>query len=1070
MIKKPVLIAGVLVAAALIACGVAWGQTFGKNKVQYSTFDWRVASSENFDVYFYSGGDSLASVVLELAEEAAVKLTADLGHKLQKKVPIIIYESHYDFEQTNVITELLEEGVGGFTEIFKNRVVVPFTGSYEDLRHVVVHELVHAFMFDMMYGGVFDSILSAQYLFQIPSWFSEGLPEYESLGWDSNTEMITRDAAVSGYAVSLERLGGGYLVYKLGQSAVRFMVERHGHEKLREILGHLKRSKNVDNAFERSLGMSLEKFSEAWMEHIRKQYWPEVGGREDPERFGRRITDHKKDRSYLNLNPSVSPRGDRVAYFSDREGYMDLMLASAIDGKVLKRLIRGEKSMQFEVIPSFRSAVTWSPDEKMVAFVAKSGKGDVVYLLNVEKARVVKEFRLDLKAISFPSWSPDGKRIALTGLREGMSDLYVLDLDTGVLKRLMNDRYDDIEPSWSRDGRVIAFSSDRERPFSLGVEREPGGIGDYAIYAIDPESLELRRVIRTGGNDRNPAWSPDGKSIIFTSSPDGTSNLFVFGLEDSSLVQLTNILGGVSAPDWSESDRLAFTVFSDAGWDVYVAKEPLGLKAVMDELKSEGRVWPLVEAQDSTAGQEWRRVAVPSPGEDVGRPWTGRDTLEYRLAIPVMRLPWDSLASIAVETQPADSLSEAAASEAWTDSVLVAKSLAAEEDSLRVTEALGASGDSLFLRESTLKETWSGVSAVANARRYKIRFSPDWVTGGFQYSSSYGFGGSTQISLSDFLGNHRIYIASDFFSSLQETDILAIYYYLPRRLDLGVGAFHYKSYYYSRTTALGEEFSEEKYFSDRNYGFLLLASYPFGKFRRVDVDLTHLSVDRIFYEYDPDVLAFRSVSAGTKRMFSPGITFVGDTVQWGMFGPVSGSRWAVSYSTALKVSDESMSFQTAWADLRKYIRVAPGYSFAFRLVGAASEGRDAQRFFAGGAYTLRGYEDFEFTGTRVVFLNSEFRFPFIERLGLVWPIPIGFSNIGGVLFLDVGTAWTDDDTFRPFSRSGGFRMSERYGGASFGTGIRTGLYFVILKVDFAWRTDFDEVSGYRTHFSIGGEF
>jgi hypothetical protein len=168
---------------------------------------------------------------------------------------------------------------------------------------------------------------------------------------------------------------------------------------------------------------------------------------------------------------------------------------------------------------------------------------------------------------------------------------------------------------------------------------------------------------------------------------------------------------------------------------------------------------------------------------------------------------------------------------------------------------------------------WSGASALASAKQYRIKFSPDWVTGGFEYSSAYGFGGSTQLSLSDFLGNHRVYVATDFFSSLEETDFVGIYYYLPRRLDVGVGAFHYKSYYYSRTTTLGEEFSEEKYFSDRNYGFMLLASYPFGKFNRVDFDLTHLSVDREFFDYDTPLHARLVDLDHDQRMFA--ITFVG---------------------------------------------------------------------------------------------------------------------------------------------------------------------------------------------------
>ncbi|MBN1503543.1 MAG: PD40 domain-containing protein [Candidatus Eisenbacteria bacterium] len=1017
--------------AAALATGLFHGtqataQTFGKNKVQYRQFDWRVASSQNFDVYFYSGGDSLAAVVLDLAEQAAVKLTADLGHRLQKKVPIIVYGSQYDFQQTNVVTELLEEGVGGFTELFKNRVVVPFTGSYEDLRHVVVHELVHAYVFDMMFGGVFNSILSAQYLYQIPLWFNEGLAEYESLGWDETLEMVVRDAAVSGYAVSLDRLGESYLTYKMGQSAIGFLVQRHGPEKLKEILKNLRINKNIDHAFERALGTDTEKFSEAWMEAVRKEYWPEVANREAAEKFGRRITDHGKDGSFMNISPAVSPKGDKLAYLTDRYGYMDVVVASAIDGKVMRRLVRGEKSMQFEVIPLFRSSVTWSPDERRIAFVAKSGKGDVLYLIDSGSGRVKKKFRPDLKTISFPSWSPDGKRIALTGLKDGLSDLYLLDVDSGRLERLTCDRYDDVEASWSRDGRLIAFSSDRREPFSLGVDASRTGIGVYSIHVIDPVTREIRKVVDTGGSDRSPSWSPDGGSIVFSSSPDRTSNLYVFDLRDSTVLQLTDVLGGVFSPHWSAGDRLAFYGFSEAGYDVYVSKEPMGLKAVMEDLKREGRIRPYAAEPESL------RVAEMFGGPDVSAPWpteagADRDSSEAGLGL----LPAGGPALL----------------------------------------PLGL--DTLAATDSTPGVPWSSATALAQARDYSIRFSPDWVTGGFEYSSAYGFGGSTQLSLSDFLGNHRIYVATDFFSSFEETDLVGIYYYLPRRLDLGVGAFHYKSYYYSRTTALGEEFSEEKYFSDRNYGFMLLASYPFGRFNRVDLDLTHLSVDREFFEYDTTsggYLTLESVSTQTRRMFSPGITFVGDTVQWGMFGPVSGSRWALSYSTALKVSRESMRFQTVWADMRKYFRVSPGYSFAFRLVGAMSEGRDAQSFFVGGAYTLRGYEDFEFVGTRVAFLNSEFRFPFIDRLGLVWPLPIGVRNVGGVLFADVGLAWSDDETFRPFSRAGGLHIDGQYGGASFGTGIRTGISFILVKLDFAWRTDFQEVSGYRAHVSFGGEF
>ena len=211
-------------------------QSFGKNKVQYRTFDWRFISSPHFEVYYYAGGDSLALRVLDLAEKANVKLTRDMGHVLSKKVPIILYISHNDFAQTNVTTEFLDEGTGGFTELLKNRVVLPFTGSYEDLRHVVVHELVHAFMFDMLYAGGLPCVRhgaersSASRCGSPRAW-----PSSSRSAGSPNADMFMRDGTIAGYLPPLP-YGGGYLVYKEGQAAMRFIDERYGPDRIRDML------------------------------------------------------------------------------------------------------------------------------------------------------------------------------------------------------------------------------------------------------------------------------------------------------------------------------------------------------------------------------------------------------------------------------------------------------------------------------------------------------------------------------------------------------------------------------------------------------------------------------------------------------------------------------------------------------------------------------------------------------------------------------------------------------------------------------------------------------------------
>src|SRR5882672_3305973 len=170
---------GMLALAA--ASGPASAQYFGQNKVQYRQYDWRSISSDHFEVYFYSGLDSLSMRVLDLAEKTHEYLSKRMGHTLGRRVPIILYGSHNDFAQTNVTPELIDASTGGFTEALRNRVVLPFTGSYEDLRHVVVHELVHAIMFDLLYSGSAASLIARQGFYAPPLWFAEGLAEYVAL-------------------------------------------------------------------------------------------------------------------------------------------------------------------------------------------------------------------------------------------------------------------------------------------------------------------------------------------------------------------------------------------------------------------------------------------------------------------------------------------------------------------------------------------------------------------------------------------------------------------------------------------------------------------------------------------------------------------------------------------------------------------------------------------------------------------------------------------------------------------------------------------------------------------------
>src|SRR2546426_10379949 len=261
--RRLMALAGLALALGALAAGPAAAQYFGQNKIQYRQHKWRSISADHFEVYYYDGLDSLAMRVLDLAEKSHEYLSRRMGHSLGRRVPIILYGSHNDFAQTNVTPELIDASTGGFTEVLRDRVVLPFTGSYEDLRHVVVHELTHAFMFDMLYGGSAVALLSRQSFYSVPLWFAEGMAEYFSLGIENNAEMFLRDGVIEGYLPPLT-YAGGYLVYKQGQSALSYLVDRYGEDRLRDLLRRIRQSHNFENGFERTLGTPTGKFDQQW--------------------------------------------------------------------------------------------------------------------------------------------------------------------------------------------------------------------------------------------------------------------------------------------------------------------------------------------------------------------------------------------------------------------------------------------------------------------------------------------------------------------------------------------------------------------------------------------------------------------------------------------------------------------------------------------------------------------------------------------------------------------------------------------------------------------------------------
>src|SRR5690606_2726526 len=321
-------------------------QYFGRNKVQYRSFDFQVLRTENFDVYYYPEEEQASREAARMAERWYARLSRILDHEFEQRQPIILYGSHPEFQQTNTLSDFVNEGTGGFTEVFKQGVVMPAADSLEETDHVLGHELVHAFQFDISgLGRAGGGLEAAARRYQVPLWFTEGMAEYLSVGpVDPHTAMWVRDAALRGDIPDIDRMTYDPTVfpYRWGQALWAYIGGRWGDATIGQILKLTGQGMPYPEAFERVLRISLQQLSDDWVAAIRRTYLPLIAEYREARELARPLITSDREGGRLNVAPSLSPDGRYLAFVSELD-FVDaeLHLADARTGEVIRRLQRG---------------------------------------------------------------------------------------------------------------------------------------------------------------------------------------------------------------------------------------------------------------------------------------------------------------------------------------------------------------------------------------------------------------------------------------------------------------------------------------------------------------------------------------------------------------------------------------------------------------------------------------------------------------------------------------------------------------------------------------------------------
>ncbi len=1070
--------AAAFVAVAFGGWTVSAQEYFGRNKVTYDDYDWHYIETEHFTIYFDRESLPVAEFAAKEAERSLVLIEKDLKYTMKGRYPFVVYNSHNGFSVTNISPQEIPDGVGGFTEFAQGRIVIPYTGSYADFRHVIHHELAHEVTIELWTGGGLLGGMMAQTTSLPPLWVVEGVAEYLSQGgWDIGADNFMRDATITGYAPPIEFIGGLFN-YKGGQSIFYMIEQTYGKEKVAEFISNFRSARSMDKALKSSIGIGAEELNDKWQLWLKRQFWNDINLYQDPEEVGKNLTKPEEELVSFgyNLAPSFSPQGDKIAYQTlSNQGTFNLHLISAIDGKDLGRLVEGERSSDFESMFLLRPGVTWSPDGKQIAFAAKSKNKNTLYTLDVRKKKIKRRFKFDLDGLFEPTWSPDGNRIAVVGLKNGWSDIYVVDLEDESLHRITNDPYDEKQLDWSPDGEWIAISSDRPSTGLVFDGKKDFPFGQYDIFVIRPDGSEMRRVVSHEANEAHPSWGPDSQQLAFVSDRTGVGNMYIAHLDSGTVHPVTNLLAGGQGVNWHYMDwsadgkKIAFTSLHKARYDIFVMKNPLSKQKQMEDLPLT-RFAKRLQGIEDKSFVELQRERLKLKKEEAEE---SEDESEGE--------------TIALNEEPADSAVIDRKIEKWVSDQMT---LAAEEAEPEVLEevdtpseaAADSSGEDGESQEATLKE-WDKEFKI---NKYRMKLKPEFFGANAGFDTFYGVSSLVQLSLSDVLGDHRMTLLTSVNFSLKDSDFFLSYVNLKRQTNYAVQLFHTRLFFFSGGTLL----------ADRYYGGALGIERPFNRFTRFELGsrFINISRDRLNSFNNPfvrggftggTVRGQSGVQVDTRRAVIAEAALVDDNAMYSLFGPVNGRRVRLSFEGGFA----GMEYSTVQLDYRKYIRVLNDYTFAFRVSGGTSYGPNRQVFFVGGVnnpvnptfstiaqvddnriffsrfiWPLRGVELFELAGDSFVLANVAFRFPLVRQMVMGWPLPLFFQDVQGELFLDVGSAFDRGD-FDPWeSRAGGFELRDLKAG--YGLGVRVNMGIFLFRYDLAWPTDFAESFHPKQYFSI----
>ncbi len=577
---------------------------YGKNKVKYDKHDWQVYRSPHFDVYYYPEMEEELGRLVSYAESAYDILSDRLKHEIPFSIPLILYRTFSEFAQTNLSPSEIPEGVGAFAESTRDRMVIPIDNPPDELQELFLHELTHIFEFDIVPRSLFRQT--------VPLWIDEGLATYMEDEWDPIDLMVVRDAAVADQIPTFQQLNQAYTraPYSFGASIFDFIEERFGEEGVRQFIFSLRRAVTggvSEEVYEQAFRMAPEEFYREYRRWLKERFKP-WRDKEIPEDYSLDISP-REGRYVGAISAAHSPSGELIAALSGnrRESEYDVVLLSARDGEVIRNLTPGYAGEFINVVglsgedQLLGRNLSWTPDGSEVAFFGKYRKRRALLFADVVESRIVRRIEMPLDRATFPHVGPRGEWVYFAALRNGIGDIYRINIRTEQIENLTNDDFHDKFPTVSPDGEWLYYS----RRIS----------GYDKLYRLRIADRGKEQVTFGTFHDVAPIFAPNGKDLVYSSNEDDDIfNIRVLDTETGDILQYTDVLGGNFAPSVitdpeTGAETLLFTSYYKGNWGLHTLEMNEPVKEIPSDMiaRTSGPVIDFVPVVDHQVISENKR-------------------------------------------------------------------------------------------------------------------------------------------------------------------------------------------------------------------------------------------------------------------------------------------------------------------------------------------------------------------------------------------------------------------------------------------------------------------------------